>query len=256
MVQKLSAGLLLNSELTVVAQRLVDATEKALSSESIIQKASEVIRFDIDQVEAALGRVQSSEFTSQIAEQDQQRDDAFVALRDFAKASSSRTNQKVADAGSFIYGIFEARGLTLYRLGYTQQTAAMNLLLEDLSTDEAKEALAAMNGTSWFEDLQSAQAAFEHLVSTKAELESQQGIPPLRISRAALTDSVEALLSCVGVIQRFEERNGDTNTQEALTELIGTINEITSDAMSIARARRTRDEATDEQEPSLVTSAV
>ena len=101
----------------------------------------------------------------------------------FAKANASRSKPKIAAAGALIYGIFETRGLTLYRFGYNQQSAAMNLLIEDLSAPEAIQALATINAASWFDDLIVAQEEFEQIVSNKSEFEAQQDVSPVRTSR-------------------------------------------------------------------------
>ena len=241
--QKLSSSLLLHAELTIVSRRLVDTIADALPNETTVSKLADLIRTDIAQVEAALSREAASEYTAQLAQQDQIRDDAFIALRDFAKANCNRGNAEISQAGKLIYSIFETRGLTLYSRGYTDQSAGMNLLLEDLSTDEARNALDEMGGMAWYDELQLAQDSFEQLVREKLSSESQETILPIRVSRLRLTDHIETLLGCVRAVHDFEEQAATSDGHVTLDELINSINEIILNAMAVARARRTRSES-------------
>lgn len=241
--QKLSSSLLLHAELTIVSRRLVDTIADALPNETTVSKLADLIRTDIAQVEAALSRESASEYTAQLAQQDQIRDDAFIALRDFAKANSNRGNAEISQAGKLIYSIFETRGLTLYSRGYTDQSAGMNLLLEDLSTDEARNALDEMGGMAWYDELQLAQDSFEQLVREKLSSESQETILPIRVSRLRLTHHIETLLGCVRAVHDFEEQAATSDGHVTLDELINSINEIILNAMAVARARRTRSES-------------
>ena len=249
--QKLSISLLLNTELTIVGYRLADTISDALPSENTVSKLADVIRSDIAQVEAALSREQTSGFTAQLAEKDQVRDNAFVALRDFAKASSNRGKPEVSRAGKLIFGIFEARGLTLYSRGYTEQSAGMNLLLDDLTAEEAQNALDVMDAPSWYDDLRLAQDSFEQAVREKLSSESQDDVLPIRFSRLQLADHIETLLGCVRALHDHEEQTDTSDGHDALDRLMSSINEIIVNAMTIARARRTRNESASEHEDVL-----
>ena len=250
-LKKLSTSLLLNTELTIVGYRLVDTVAAALPEETTVSKMLDLIRADIAQVEAALGREQASEFTAQLSEKDQIRDDAFVALRDLAKACTNRSNPEVSQAGELIYALFEARGLTLYSKGYTEQSAGMNLLLEDLSTEQASDALATMGAPSWYDELRLAQDSFEQAVREKLSTESQDDILPIRFSRSQLTDHIETLLGCVRAMRDYQELTDAPNGYSALDESISSINEIITNAMTIAKSRRTRNESANEHEDLL-----
>ncbi len=212
-----------------------------MPDESIVQKLTTVVQADVEAVEQALGRERASSFTAQLAERDQERDDAFVALRDFAKASSSRGKSEVAKAGELIYRIFQRRGLTLYRLGYMQQSAALNLLFEDLSMPAAQNSLEVLQAVSWLDDLRTAHEAFEQTYSEKVSSEARQDYPLLRAARLRLGRHVETLLGCLEVLQRFVEQDGTEAELATLSQLTGKVNEIITEVMTVARARRTRE---------------
>ncbi|MCA9213827.1 MAG: hypothetical protein KDB27_12220 [Planctomycetales bacterium] len=224
----------------------MDTIAAGLPNETTVSKLADLIRADIAQMEAALSRDKASEYTAQLAQRDQVRDDAFVALRDFAKANSNRSNPEISRAGMLVYSVFETRGLTLYSKGYTEQSADMNLLLEDLSTEETQDALDVMGGTTWYDELRLAQDSFEQLVRDKLSTEAQDTILPTRTSRLRLTDHIETLLGCVRAVHDVEAQATTSDVRAALDELINSVNEIIVNAMTIARARQTRSASVDE----------
>lgn len=242
MFESFHLSLLLPSELAVNAQRINGVTAAALSTEPLVQKLDQFIQRDVDDMQRALGRVKSSDFTDLLAERDSARDDAFVALRDFAKAQSKRANAAVAEAGATIYGLFKLRGLSLYRKGYTEQTAGLNLLFDDLATGEAQSALTTINGGDWLADLQAAQAAFEDAINEKVDAESREDYPLVRNAQVKLSGHLETLLAIVELLAEIAHEEGTAASQAAIDGAIGQINEIITGAMAVARARRSRNE--------------
>ncbi|MCA9214863.1 MAG: hypothetical protein KDB27_17450 [Planctomycetales bacterium] len=254
MIKNLQTSYLQNTELTVVAQRLLDVVTEALPTEPSIQNAAEAVRLDIQQVNAALNRLSASEYTAQLAERDEVRDQAFIALRDFAKAYSSRPVADLSAAGTRIYELFVNHGLTAYRSGYTDQSAEMILLIEQLSEPEAQQALDTIGAGAWFEELRDAQSSFEQVMKAKAQAKSDDDTPAVREARSDLIRNVDTLLGTIDVLKKLEDRSEAKTNLETLDDLIIAVNEIITDVTGVARARRTREEAAEPDSQTLAAS--
>ena len=242
MIDNLHASLLTNEELPAVAQEILDATQE-LPSQTLIEQLQQMISRDIDDVEAALARPTSSQYTAKLAELDRQREAAFVGLRDFSYISSKRPDPQLSAAGRRIYDIFRARGLSLHRLSYRQQTTALRLLFEDLSSVAAQQDLTTLAATSWFVDLQTAQEKFEQTMAQRATAESQSEVPRLAPSRSKLANHLDTLIGNIEVLRSAAADGRDDETVSQLDDLISVLNEIIGSAMSMGRARKTREES-------------
>ena len=242
LLERFSPSLLTNTELPAVSERISDAVGRALPENTHVQQLLSVLAADIENLEAALSRRRISSFTEQISQLDEARDDAFIGLRDYAKASTRRSNQQVADAATVILEMIQERGVNLHRLGYSDQTTELNILFDNLSTTEAEQTLAQMNGTSWFEDLQTAQANFEAAMRERANVESQENPPRLGPARTRLQRRLDAVLLTVEVLHDYAQTQSDEESLKRAKDLIAEINELINSAMVIARARKSRDE--------------
>ena len=255
MIERFSPSLLTHHELPAASRRFSAAVHRTLPAHSYMQELTALVDHDIERLAAALGRSPGSEFTSKLSRQDQIRDDAYYALRDFSKASSNRNNPEIASAGNTINEMILGRQLNLNRLGYHDKTTKLSILIESLETAEAQAALNLIGGTPWFEELVSAQQQFELTLQERVKAEAQADTPRLAPSRAKLASHVETMLDNIKVLHDIAELNGDTETLGQMEELISVINEIIAEFMAIGRARRTREESRETKEANSTTQA-
>ena len=243
MLARLSTSLLTNAELPDIAQRIVAEVASSLPEHDFIQKLVTLIQEDVDELESTIGRSRGSEFTQRLTKLDDERGDAFVALRDFAKATMFRKQPDVAAAGRFVYATIRERGLQLHRLSYAEQSTQFNLLIEDLAEPEAQQALSTMNAIAWLEDLKVSQDAFRATVKQRDVAESQMERPQISSVRSRLHRHLTTLLWSVEAIHEFTNEKGAHESTATLNTLGSVLNEMISGVMSIARARRSRGEA-------------
>lgn len=245
-IDRISSHLLENNESPALAQRILDSIVGVLPGEPTIAKLKVLLESDIENVETALGRGRSSAFTARLAELDGLRDAAYVALRGYAEASTNRP--KVAEAGKLVYDIFRERGLTIHRLGYAQQTTELRILFDLLDSEEAKAAVETIGATTWLEDLKEAQEEFERVFQERAGAQSQASRPQLVPARTRLHRNLDTLLRVIECLYAFAEQTKDYDTAENLSDAISIVNEHINELMSIARARRTREDASNESD--------
>jgi hypothetical protein len=191
-----------------------------------------------------MGKDKSSVYTEKMAEKDAERDAAFLALRDFAKANANRSDNRVSTAANVIINRIKKHGWTLYSLGYSDQTANLNLLFEDLDAPDAVSAMQVIGAEGWYADLKNAQAEFENTYKEKVSGEAQEDYLRLREAFTVLGRHLNVLLDTIGLLQELDETgNIDTVVQQ--------INEVITDVMTTARARRTRQTEDEAETPAL-----
>ena len=237
MIQTLRTSYLLTGELKITGQRLADIVMETLSDESFFQGLGNLIQKDVDLLERATARSRGNAFTARLAEADEARDEAFVAFRDYAKAISGRRSDTLANAGAFLFSLIEVRGVSLHRLGYAQQSAAMNELLDDLNTPEAVAAIEVIGGQAWFDELRETHEAFEETYQEKVAVESQEDIPQTHTIRKNLSANLETLLSALEALSQIWD---GTAKEAKINQLIAQVDEIVTEIGTTAQTRRTR----------------
>ena len=206
MLKELSITYLSPSELLTTSERIDAIISEALSDQPFVTKISGVMKTDLDNLQESMGKDKSSVYTEKLAGKDAERDAAFLALRDFAKANANRSDN---------------------------QTAALNLLFEDLDAPDAVSAMQVIGADSWYADLKNAQAEFENTYKEKVSSEAQEDYLRLREAFTVLGRHLNVLLDTIGLLQELcETENIDTVVEQ--------INEVITDVMTTARARRTR----------------
>jgi hypothetical protein len=193
-------------------------------------------------MEKVLARVRNNAYTQQLFMRDEGRDQAFVALRDLAKASANRALFEVSQAGVLISDLIKRYGFFLHRLGYTQESTQLQLLIKELDQPTAMAALKIIGAESWFADLKAAQASFEETYHQKVTLDAQEDVPLLRAAKAKLGRHLQLLLDCVGLLE-------ETNEPAEISLVVEKLNQVITDDMTPARARKKRNENEKEAEP-------
>ena len=244
MLKELSITYLSSSELLTTSERINVIISEALSEQPFVTRISGVMKTDIGKLQESMGKDKSSVYTEKMAGNDAERDAACLALRDFAKANANRSDNQVSTAANVIINRIKKHGWTLYSLGYSDQTANLNLLFEDLDAPDAVSAMQVIGADSWYADLKNAQAEFENTYKEKVSSEAQEDYLRLREAFTVLGRHLNVLLDTIGLLQELGETgNIDTVVQQ--------INEVITDVMTTARARRTRQTGDEAETPAL-----
>ena len=244
MLKDLSITYLSPSELLTTSERIDAIISEALSDQPFVTKISGVMKKDLDNLQESMGKDKSSVFTEKMAETDAKRDATFLALRDFSKASANRSDNKVSAAADLIINKIKKHGWTLYSMGYSDQTAALNLLFDDLDAADAVSAMQVIGADGWYTDLKNAQAEFENTYKEKVSTEAREDYLRLREAFSVLGRHLNVLLDTIGLLQEL----GETENIDTLVEQI---NEVITDVMTTARARRTRQTEDEAETPAV-----
>ncbi|GAA5484700.1 DUF6261 family protein [Haloferula sargassicola] len=239
----LHTTLLTTEELTTAALRLAAIYGPLLSGQTLLEKIGEAIEQDRAAIVLAASRKSGSDFTGLLKEGDTLRDAAFVALRDFvgswAKNPIATAEQSAAAAR--LQEIFDHHGNTLHRLGYNRQSGKMEELIEDLQSSVSTADLVTLSLTPLFAQMEQAQTAFEGLKADKAATEGGLELPTIAEHRPRLERHLNLLLSNLATWN-------DLDPTPALTQAIGPMDEVITQLMAPALARRTKIKSTTEGE--------
>lgn len=170
-----------------------------------------------------------------MAAKDNNRDARFILLRDFISGwAKIEDDKEKSSSAKLLLAIFEEIGMTLYTLGYANETAYMNALISRLEEQDAQGALAVLGAGEMFESIKIAQAEFEKLYEDKVAKEADQDYPLLRESKTRLARYLKLLLLNLNFLS---EQDPDT-----YKDLVEEINMVITSLNATAKARETREE--------------
>lgn len=234
MIQDLHTSFMLPAELISTTDSILTILQPVTTEESFLQKLHDTLLQDIKELQSVLGRERGSETTQQLLEKDEFRDSNYVAFRDYVKACTKRPQAEVAQAAELIIAIIRKQGWTLYALSYPQESAALRMLFDDLSTPEATAAIQTIGAETWLNDLKNAQAAFDEMYQTKISTAQAEDFPLLRDAKTKLGRDLAALLESVRILTAM-------GNEDVFGPVVSKINEVIRDIMTTVRARKTRE---------------
>jgi hypothetical protein len=174
-------------------------------------------------LEKAMGRALTSEFTSVLIDKDAVRDSCFVGLRDHCNAFVHSPVKEKAAASVYLTGIIHSVGDTIYRHAYAIETAEINALLAHLTDPQAVEALATIGGTEWVGQLSDAQEDFENAYNDKVNVESAINYTLMSESKKNMTQYLDSLLNYIEGNSAYETATFSpvkVKIEEVITDVI------------------------------------
>lgn len=238
-MKNLPASILSATELFTTANRIVDVSKSSLGDNPYVVKLCAFIEQGNSDLQKALGRTFTSEFTMLLYNMDDARDHAFIGFREFADAFTHSAIPEKKVAANTLAAIFENVGNTIHLLGYAVETTKIKTLITNLSTPVAQVAIGTIGATEWLEQLITSQEEFESVYMGKVEAIPIVNVPLIKDSRAFIAKYLGSLLNYIGTNSDFDNANYDP--------VKARINEIVTEAVAIARARNTRKENKDKE---------
>ena len=238
-MKELPVSILSSTELNTFVNRLVSVSNEALADNPYVVTLGTLIAKSNADLSDSLGKTLGSEYTSKLLVHDQDRDHSFIGFRDFISSFTHDKNVEKKAAAISLASIIENVGNRIYSLGYAVESSKMNSLITNLSTPQAQQAIETIGAGDWFEQLTSSQEAFEKLYKTKIEVDSEINYLRIKDSRVIIARYLQALLIYIGTNSDL-----DGARYEPVKEKI---NVLITDAVTIARARLTRNENADKE---------
>ena len=151
-----------------------------------------------DNESATLDVIRKSMLTNDIAEADDLRDNTFIGLSDAIKSANRHFRPDVQQAASRLLVIIENHS-NLIRKSYDEETAAINSLINDLTTVGAAD-VTAIGLAEWVTELQANNNAFDDL--KKGRYTEEAGKTQLRMKevRMQLDEAYQAIGTLINTL--------------------------------------------------------
>lgn len=249
MITKLSHTLLSHQEISVTGERIAGLAEEAGLGLSYIDGFAGLVKANVNELNAALAKTRGLELTAEVYAADDRRDMRFKSFRGFIDHKRYSEDANEREHAEYLWAILNRHSLSLWTLGFTDQTARLNTLFSELdSADKAQDALAAIAATNQYAAVKTSQSDFESIFKARTqEASAKDDDPKVRASRKKLAGNLEALLINIEMAEELNQEAGE-ETLSKIKSLIGNVNEVVASAMSIARARVTRAASEEETE--------
>jgi hypothetical protein len=232
---------LLNTEETfTTSTRITTVIEEDLNGDPFIDKIVPIIRAYSSKLSTVLGRTTDQYYTRQLEKDDDAQDSAFIGLRDYCKAFMNAPEEDMKEAAIKLVELFKAKGWSLWSEGYTVQSAKQHSLISELEKEEYQNALKTILGLSWFENLKTKSEAFEKTNQEKIDAEAGKESPLVGETKKTIIKYLEPLLSYVNIMAEMNEVDFELASKK--------IDDIITNAMALAKARKTRKNNTNDLE--------
>jgi hypothetical protein len=219
-------------ELYTGSRRINESVSSALGSDNFVKSLCQQITDGNKGMEKAMGKALRSGYTSQLFDSDKARDDASLGFKSFVHTYTFSVDSTKRAAALSLEDIIKAVGTNIHRLGYVDQTAKMNSLIDKLGTAEAQQNITAINAMEWYNQIVTTQKNFEAVYQTKANADSEIDMPLLKDSKKKITQALVPLLSYI-------ESNAMLNPT-VFKPVEEKLNQLITEIVAIARARITR----------------
>ena len=190
--------------------------------------------------ESAFKKERKSDYTRKLAEADEVRDRAYLALRYYLVACSYVSVDGYSAAADTLLGIFKRLGWSMQNEGYQTESSRLGNLIAELQQEGNAALLTTLEATAWLERMMTAADAFEAVYQQKLTTEAADTTTSAYRLRKVLQEQIEMSLSWLEVQQQF-------NKSDELSALIGQVNELITNTMITARANATRKSSVEEE---------
>ena len=116
--------------------------------------------------------------TKAIKETDEKRDNALVGIRKMAEAQTTHYNPQQVAAAELLLRNFKKYG-NVIRLPYSEQSAAVNSMLNDWAVGDLNAALQTLGLTAWRDYLKTTQQQFDNIYLDRVQAEAAQTAVPI-----------------------------------------------------------------------------
>lgn len=237
MLSKLRTSFLLPAELADFIKKMIAIVEESGITHEFLLSIVGLLKVDLEGLRAALTAVRQNVFVEEAAAADAVRDDLFISFRDTVDAAKRRKTVEIVEAHQLIYPLIKSAGVRLYLLGYSDKSGKLEALLETLEDAKYDEALVTLKVDDLFTELKDAQEEFARVYGDRLQEDSNLKYPTLDEAKRNAVPHINIFLGVVNVLQELEPA-----TFALLEEKI---NNVTTEMMAIARARKTRSENDD-----------
>jgi hypothetical protein len=241
-LHELSYYLLTTDDSKAAADTIPEVVREYLADDPFCTQQLTVIDGCSKDLKESSQRTLSNKYTKTLEEADNLRDAAFKSFLGFVDGMAAVTvNPTIAEPALEIQQIIQKHGRDIPRLSYLRQSTNTKDLTTELQKKENQQKITAFMGNELFKNILTTQNEFDAVYNNKADEEAQKDYPLVKKVKVELHYRLEGLLS---YLDRLIYDN-----LEKYDDLKEKLNERISNIMEPARARQTRAQNAEVEEP-------
>jgi hypothetical protein len=212
----------------------------AKTPDVFIERQIAKIEGELVKLQDTMKNTNRSPLTGEMAEKNARRCDAHASLIGILKGMC-RTgyDPKKKKAAEKVLAVAEKQGRSLLYKSYLQVSSRLAVILDELGTEDLKQAIEATGQTELVAELAAAQEDFVQSFQEKVSLDASSSFPGLATVRAELGYCTRSLFSYIDT----NEADGVGDNKQMIKEL----NEVITYVMSKVRGQQTRNENNHEE---------
>jgi hypothetical protein len=231
-IKNLAPSLLLSTEVVAAAERLDELVSGTIKNDAFVTSELAAMNISLQSLKAAIQTKRTGLFTSDLAEKDQKRVQAFRGivsmLQGISGVLSKADNKRAAD---YLLDIIDRQGKRADNLSYTRKTGAFTSILANFGQQDAQAYISQLGLADMVTEFTNAQNDFETVYRSKVKTYAQQ---PVAVSKTYTNE----VLFHISNLTQYVDAQAQKDT--AVAALVPELNKAISDIMSKAHGRKTR----------------
>ncbi len=224
---------------------LADKTNSLLKSRCPEQPLLVAVRVPLEAKMAvalkAIGSSTKSELSNTVRQADKNRDDAYIALKNYVKAGLRRRKEDYREACKALWEVLKQNDLELYKRGDDEESTSIESLVADLSTAENKARMELINAGEWLDELIAENKAFDAVSALRsADRVTDETTADSKANRElrAAYEMVRGALNSLLVM----------NDPVDIPEIVGMVSQYISESLHAAKLGEARKGPTEDDE--------
>lgn len=176
----------------------------------------------------AFGSTTKQVLTKEVQAADMKRDNSFRSLRDHVRAGLLRENESYRLACEALWTEFEKNGLNLFSVPYSEETAGITSLLNDLRSADNQVHLQTIFAVDWAEELDRDNNAFVALSRQRSAARSGDSVMSDQNAFKQLKVSLELMSNILNTLYAMNEPEG-------IREVVAEVNQYIRESNASAK---------------------
>lgn len=238
MLHDLHHTLLNPDELHTLAARILQIADGVIGEDEYPRSLHDKLGKQVTKFQQAISHEQASALTPELAERDEERDEAFLAFRDIVKGYTRFHDKSKAAAAQEIENLIKERDWSLYRLGYTQESSQLDILLRELANPEMFKHVEELNLRDFYDELLNRHKKFEEVYQERLKEDAADEYPGLVRAKQEIARLMQGMITYLDISADIDPDRFKTASEK--------VDEAILEITARARARQTRRENEEE----------
>jgi hypothetical protein len=209
LIMKISLVRLSTKNLATLAQRVINSSKSNAYRVVENHPLLNVLDTEYNKYRILYNKLSYSGKGDAVMEADKNRDTPFISIRNFLTGITFINTMPNYQAAVEVLEVIKKYGTNLERMSYSEETAQMTMLIEELDSEEMQAKLTALNLLPTYSKLKQAQTDFEALYAEQAEANADlRSLPSATSARKGLEKALRDYFNLLNIMSSQPEWSG------------------------------------------------